>query len=269
MKNIHLFSNEGMPKAATYAFSGGKAEVYSNKSPTKTGPNEDVAALIPYDKASGILAVADGLGGLPGGEEAARSAIEALEHSLQQRVIEKGSLRSAILNGIEEAHRTLLRCGRGGGTTLAVAELQKRSFRPYHVGDSMIYLIDSTGSVKFQTMPHSPLGYAIQAGLLSEKEAMRHPERHIVSNAIGFPGMKIEIGPEIEIGKGDTLLLTTDGMVDNLFIHEIGEIVRERSLAKMAQKLAEESRARMLGQCPGKPSKPDDLTFIAFRFENA
>ena len=102
--------------------------------------------------------------------------------------------------------------------------------------------------------------------MLDEQDAMHHDERHLISNVIGAPEMRIEIGPVIEMAVRDTLLLASDGLADNLHVNEIVESIRKGPLPKAARSLAEEALARMEDPQEGHPSKPDDLTFIVFRW---
>ena len=71
-----------MVEVAAFEFAGGTAAVYSNRSPLKSTPNEDVAALWPVGLTGGVLAIADGLGGHAGGERASLLAIETIQQSL-------------------------------------------------------------------------------------------------------------------------------------------------------------------------------------------
>src|SRR4029453_4535640 len=115
-------------------------------------------------------------------------------------------LRTAMMNGIERANESIRGLGVGAGTTLSAVELAKGAVRPYHVGDSMILLIGQRGRVKLETVPHSPVGFAVEAGLLDVDEAMHHAERHIVSNVLGAPDMRIEVGSQRRIAPRDPLL---------------------------------------------------------------
>ena len=153
----------------------------------------------------------------------------------------------------------------GAGTTLAVVELDGRTVRPYHVGDSMILVVGGRGKIKLQTVPHSPVGYGVEAGLLDEREAMHHESRHVVSNVIGSSEMHIAVGPPIKLAPRDTVLLASDGLFDNLYSTRIAESVRKGKLQAAVQRLICASQQRMTGDQDGQPSKPDDLTFIAFR----
>lgn len=157
------------------------ATVFSRRSPDKDTPNEDSAAVLSFDENS---AVADGLGGNAAGELASKTTIETIAALDEAR--ESGRmLRSAIVNGIERANTLAQAIGSGAATTLAVVELDAGVARPYHVGDSAVLIVGGRGKIKLQTVAHSPVGYAIEAGVLNESEALHHDQRHIVSNVVG------------------------------------------------------------------------------------
>jgi serine/threonine protein phosphatase PrpC len=259
-----------MAEVAAFEFAGGTAAVFSTSSPNKLTPNEDVAAVLPTGPHGGILAVADGLGGHAGGEQASRLAIEAIQKAIQEAVHaaeggEPEQLRGAILNGVEAANREVCQLGLGAATTLALVEIQDRTIRPYHVGDSAILLTGQRGKLKLQTIAHSPIGYAVESGLIDEKEAIHHEHRHVISNVIGSDQMRIEIGSPTEMARRDTLILASDGLLDNLLPSEIVDIVRSGPLDEAVAELVSEARRRMATSGGDSPSKPDDLTVIAYR----
>ena len=260
-----LISRAQMSDGEVCPIAGGVAAVFSVPSPDKQTPNEDAATLIPVNGNTGILVVADGLGGERAGELASRAAVWEMIESIRQATTDEPSLRAAILNGFENANRAVTDLGVGAATTMVVAEIQDRTVRPYHVGDSMILVCGQRGKVKLQTISHSPVGYALEAGFLDETEAMNHEQRHVVSNIIGSADMRIEVGSTIKLAPRDTLLLASDGLFDNLHSHEIVERIRKGPLEKVVRTLAEDCRRRMQGDRDDQPSKPDDLTFIAFR----
>lgn len=244
---------------------GGNAAVFSARAPDKETSNEDAAAVIGVDSATGILVVADGLGGLPAGQQASWLAIRELIASIEQAPANGPSLRAAILNGIENANRSISELGVGAATTLVVAEIQGRTVRPYHVGDSMILVVGQRGKIKLQTVSHSPVGYGVEAGMLDESEALNHDQRHVVSNVIGTPDMRIEVGSTVELARRDTLLLASDGLFDNFRTEEIVQRIRKGPLKHVMATLVDDCRRRMQHAEEGRPSKPDDLTFVAFR----
>ncbi len=258
-----LFSECNMDAEALLDVAGGQAAVYSARGPDKESPNEDGAAVLPVDARAAALVVADGLGGQPGGQNATDLALRALRDALGGAGRE--TLRHAILDGIESANRAILELGIGAATTLAAVEIADGWLRPYHVGDSAILVVGQRGKLKLQTVSHSPVGYAVESGLLDEHEAMQHAERHLVSNLVGAPDMRIEVGSPLRLARRDTVLLATDGLLDNLALGEIVELIRRGPLAQAARALASVGGGRMRSPAPGEPSKPDDLTFVLFR----
>jgi serine/threonine protein phosphatase PrpC len=265
MDDATLVLDSDMGEPELYRLGAGCAVVFSARSPGKATPNEDAAALVPIDPGSSVLAVADGLGGSRAGEEAAALAVRCLTEALAPPVRSSSLLRDAILNGFERANRAVREIGGGAATTLAVVEIQEDVVRPYHVGDSTILLMGQRGRVKLQTVSHSPVGFAVEAGVLDEAEALHHDERHVVSNVLGGPDMRIEIGPVLHLAAHDTLLLASDGLADNLHTEEIVECIRKGPLEAGGRRLAREAHRRMAGPSPQEPCKPDDLTFVAFR----
>ena len=262
---LGLYLDQDMSEPQSHTVAGGVAIILSARCPGKDTPNEDAAAVIPLDEHSAVLAVADGMGGSPVGERASSLAIRTLRDNIAQGSENDQSYRSAILNGIEAANHAVRALGVGAATTLAVAELCDNQVRPYHVGDSMILSVGQKGKIKLQTISHSPVGFAVEAGHLDEAEAMRHEDRHIVSNVVGSAEMRIDVGPTLKLARRDTVLLATDGLFDNLYNDEIVGLARKGPIEKAAGALATEAQARMLDAAKGLPSKPDDLSVILFR----
>ena len=260
----HSCINQNHSEPVSYQFLHGTATLYSRRSPDKPGDNEDSAALIRFNEDSGVAVVADGLGGVAGGAEASRTVIETLLHefsSAPRSVV----LRDIILDSIDAANRALMNRGFGNAATLAITEINSHCVRTYHVGDAVVLITGQRGKMKLRTLSHSPTGYAIESGLLDEDEAMDHEERHLVSNVVGSPEMRIEMGPDIVLAARDTLLVSSDGLFDNLYVEEIVELSRKGALAQSAKMLSELAVARMRTAQDGAPSHPDDLTFILYR----
>ncbi len=232
----------------------------------KPRPNEDSAAIIPINDSHLVLAVADGVGGLAGARQASNLTVKALRKAIEQTDIASGaSLRSAILDGIEAANVAVMSSPHSGASTLALAEIGPDYVRTYHVGDSILMVCGQRGAVKLQTTPHSPVGFAMEAGLINEKEALQHEELNLIFNVIGSADMRIEIGSEQALAPRDTLLLASDGLSDNLLQQEIVTAIRKGPLDAAIQAVTAVAMARMAAQQPGKPSKPDDYTTILFR----
>jgi serine/threonine protein phosphatase PrpC len=235
---------------------------------SKGGPgkaiNEDGAAVIEHE-GEGLIAVADGMGGMNAGDRASRTALETLVRRLTQEADPGAPLRHMVLDGFERANAAVLGLGVGAGTTLAATVLRGDTAQSLHVGDSMALQVGQRGRMKALTIPHSPTGYAVEAGWLDQDDALHHEERHLISNYVGLEGMRIELGAPIPIARRDTLLLASDGLADNLRLEEIIELVRKGPLLQAGRKLAELALRRMTSPEPNAPSKPDDLTFLLFR----
>lgn len=261
----HLFFEQDLLEDVLFDFAGGSASLFSMRCPGKETPNEDAVGIIPTGSKSGVLAVADGLGGAPAGKQASFLAIQCLADAVADAVGDGSEVRAGILNGFETANEDVLSLALGAATTLTVVEFDGQLVRHYHVGDSMVLLTGQRGKIKMQSIPHSPVGYAVEAGLLDETDAMHHEDRHMISNVIGSADMRIEVGSAIKIAPRDTLLLASDGLSDNLHLPEIVECVRKGPLETATRSLAGLARNRMEGQGEDEPSKPDDLTFAVFR----
>ena len=264
-QSARVFLGRDLTDGELHPLGLGLAAVFTARAPTKDSTNEDACAILPYDDTSGVLVVADGAGGLPAGEQASSIAIAALRSTIRAAVKQGSELRGAILDGIDKAHKDVLALGIGAGTTLAVAEVRDSKLRTYHVGDSQIMVVGQKGKVKLYTKSHSPVGYALEAGLITDNEALMHAERHLVSNLIGQPMMHIEVGPQLDLSPNDTVIVASDGLFDNLHTEEIVETCRKGSLLSIAGSLVEQCQARMTVPKDGEPSKPDDLTFVAYR----
>ena len=246
-----------------FPFAGGQVALFANRSPAKSTPNEDSAAVIPVGEDSGLLVVADGVGGFRGGDRASAVVVAMIKSAVQFSTSD--NLRIAVLDGIENANRAIIRMGIGAGTTVVVAEIRGREIRPYHVGDSMMLGIGQRGKIRFKTVSHSPVGYAVESGMMNQQEAMRHEERHLVSNIVGTADMRIEIGPAVDVAARDTFVLASDGLFDNLGISEVVEASRKGPLHLAASRLAHEAARHMTNPEPDQVSKPDDLTMIVWR----
>ncbi len=260
-----LFFDAHMPGAESLPVAGGEVVVFSSRSPFRDGPNQDAAGVVPLSDRRAVLVVADGMGGGPSGDEASRTAVEAVAEAVAAGGDDEADIRAAIVTGIESANETISGRGNGSATTIAVALLDDGRVRPCHVGDSAVLLVGQRGKVKLHTTCHSPVGFAEAAGLIDPDDAMHHADRHLVSNIVGSAEMTIEVGAPVAMAARDTLLLGSDGLFDNLTVDEVVEGIRKGKLRRAADELAVRAADRMTDPGAGTPCKPDDLTFILFR----
>jgi serine/threonine protein phosphatase PrpC len=253
------------PELCCVIAGGGRIVAYTCRSPDKETENEDTVAVIPFGPQAAVLVVADGAGGLPAGKRASLAAVKALSDSLQQAVEETMLLRTAILNGIEAANNAVKDLGNGSATTLTVIAVEGLTVRAYQVGDSEAMVVGQRGLVRLQTTAHSPTGFAVEAGFLDQREALHHAERHLVSNFIGAADMRIDIGAEVKLQARDTIMLASDGLMDNVHVDEIIQRIRSGPLDEAVERLIALAKRRMSGASTAQPSKPDDLSLILFR----
>jgi serine/threonine protein phosphatase PrpC len=226
--------------------------------------NEDAAGFWQIGPDTHVLAVADGLGGYPGGAEAAATAIDAISRAVAG-IETKDSLRSGILDAFEDANSRLLEQGVGAATTLIVVEVKGELARTYHAGDSLALLVGQRGRLGFETISHSPTGYAVASGLLEQDDMHHDGERHLLSNCLGSRTMRVEIGPPTRMAALDTLLLGSDGVADNIQRRDLIDLIRVGALLERARALQTNIQATMRGTDPALPAHPDDATFLLFR----
>lgn len=259
-----LFLSEPDSGLISIPFAGGKLSLYTARSPDKDTCNEDAAAVLPCAERAGVLAIADGLGGMTNSERASAAVMTGLEKTVCA-LDDPEFLRDAILNGIENANLEILAMGTGCATTVLAVEVNNNTIRSVHAGDSMALITGQRGKLKYQTISHSPVGYALESGFMQDEEAMTHDDRHYISNSVGSTEMRLELGPLVALNTYDTLLLASDGLFDNLTIEEIIRLIRCGDLDRCARNLLLLCKQRMANQGDSELCKPDDLTFILYR----
>ena len=259
-----LFLCEEDSGVLTLPFSGSTVCLYTSRSPDKDSCNEDAAVVVPCGDTAGALAVADGLGGVSNSEKASAAVVTELDRCIRAQE-DPALIRDTLLNGIENANLEILAMGSGAATTVIAVEVNDGSIRSIHAGDSMAIVTGQRGKLKYQTISHSPVGYALESGFMEDDEAMTHDDRHYISNSVGYTDMRLELGPQLKLDPRDTLLLASDGLYDNMTIEEIIDIIRCGPLHRCGENLVSLCHDRMLNKTDSELCKPDDLTFILYR----
>ena len=225
--------------------------------------NEDAAVVCELAPGRLVAAVADGMGGGPNGAQAAGAAVQKLAEKPFEDV--EPGLRGRIVDAFEGANDLVRERWPGGGTTLVAVKIVDRTVRSYHAGDSGAILVGSRGRVKTETMHHSPMGYAVAAGVLDRDDSLVHEDRSYLSNCLGGPDMRIEIGPPVPMAPRDTLLLASDGVLDNIRHDALIETIRRGPLVEAADALRDQIIATMRGENAELPAHPDDATAVLVR----
>lgn len=263
---VHVWAEEDMTAPVESAWSGGQGDgfrvaVQSCRKPEKVEPNDDSALLYAWPCGTCVMAVADGVGGAPLGNQASFIAMRTLREQLDL-ADPTSDLRPFIMDAIERANAEILDCQLGSATTLTVVEIRDHEARVYQVGDSMAVVFGGRGLVKFRSVCHSPVGYAVESGFMDDGEAMHHEERHYVSNLVGSREMRIEVGPAIALAARDAVLIASDGLFDNLSLDEVIAGCLRGPATRRVAGLVDQARSRMNGESFDEPCKPDDLTVM-------
>ena len=203
-------------------------------------PNED-GYLDQIDRL-GLVAVADGMGGHQAGEVASATALEALRAAVAsgeplREAIEGAN--EAVLEKSESDHEL-----HGMGTTLTAGMLgTDGSLTIGHVGDSRAYLMRG-GELGQVTDDHSLVEELVRGGELTPEQAEVHPQRSIITRALGIdPRVDVDVYP-IELQAGDRILLCSDGLTTMVRPEEIANILgREPDSRRAAQLLVDAANA--------------------------
>ncbi len=187
---------------------------------------------------SNLLVVADGMGGHNAGDFASRYTVETMvdyiENAEEKRPI---PLLSAAIHQandfvIEKAKAD--KSMEGMGTTVVAATLRDGYLYVANVGDSRLYLIDQ--EIEQITRDHSLVEEMIRAGELQRKDARSHPDRNIITRAIGVrTPVKIDFF-DVKLEKGDKILLCSDGLTNMVEDEDILRIVKKSSSLEEAAK---------------------------------
>ena len=197
------------------------------------GQNEDA-----HIAEQNLFAVADGMGGHNAGEVASAMAIEHLRGIALGGVSSAEAFAQVVrdLNGAIYAAATSTTDQRGMGTTLTSAALltstsdtdQPSQIVIANVGDSRTYLLRS-GELRQMSVDHSYVQELVTEGLLTVDEARTHPRRNIVTRALGIDEQVSVDTWTIPMFDGDRFMLCSDGLVDEVPLDEITEMMREHS----------------------------------------
>ncbi len=211
-----------------------------------------------------LAVVADGMGGHQGGEVASELALDVICREFQT---DNGNPGAALAWSVEQANRAIYSLARqrpdlqGMGTTCTALTLLGDFAWVAHVGDSRLYLIRN-GAIYQMTEDHSLVMEMVRKGTLSLEDARLHPERNVLSRALGTQ-QEVEVtGWEkpIPIQSGDHFLLCTDGLPTLLTDESIRDVVLSNEPAEACSRLIEMARHE---------NAPDNVTVGIIRVDAA
>ena len=215
--------------------------------------NEDSYVVAPP-----LFAVADGMGGAQAGEVASKLAAAALEDT------DSGSSsgQERVIALIQEANRRVyLRANTdpatsGMGTTMTVALVEGQVVTIGHVGDSRAYLVRA-GRLEQLTEDHSLVNELLKSGKLSPQEAETHPQRSVITRAVGTdPDVDVDAFT-VDALEGDVFLLCSDGLTD---------MVDDEGILDLVERYHDDLDrvAKSLVSAANRGGGEDNITVIAF-----
>lgn len=213
--------------------------------------NED-RFYVPSKNGPFLFAVADGMGGCAAGEVASSIAIDQVEKKAREQlpVLQQGDLPGCQLflqELIQEANEEILAAQRqnrelqGMGTTLTVVFFRDDELLVGHVGDSRVHLLNEEKFLQI-TEDHSLVAQLVKNGEINPEEAFSHPQRHLLTRALGATySYKVDLY-RAKLQDGDYILLCTDGLTSMLRPIQIKEIITGcRDIESAADKLIKQA----------------------------
>ena len=194
--------------------------------------------------------VCDGMGGAKGGREASQGACNVIENFFQEQYAQCGAgqeepfLKKALLYANrfvfqKAAHEEALA---GMGTTAVCALVRSGNVYLCHAGDSRAYLIRD-GKLTQLTHDHSYVQELVDCGTITEEEAEHHPQKNIITKALG---VDYRLEPEFTAAKlkrEDRLLLCTDGLTNMVPVEEMEELLAQGTFYDLPDRLIEADNA--------------------------
>ena len=212
-----------------------------------------------------VFAVADGLGGHQGGEVASAMAVEPLQDLDGRAFADAREAAEALAEAIREANLAILRRARsdpelwGMGTTVTAAAVAgDRVLQLAHVGDSRAYLLRQDAPLRQLTTDHTVVQEAVARGLLTRQQAAVHPQRGVVTRAVGLdPQVPVDLPEPLELDPGDQVLLCTDGLTE--------VVDDDRIAAVLAAQADGDDACTALIAAANQGGGPDNITVVLLR----
>ncbi len=211
---------------------------------------------------SPVFVVADGMGGAQAGEVASKAAAESFDRELPQappeRVLEE-TIESANRTIHELARKDPGLAGMGTTTTAMIVDLEAEEVAIGHVGDSRAYRFRN-GKLERLTRDHSLVEEMRRKGQLTDAQAEDHPQRSIITRALGpEPEVKVDV-QTVAAQAGDVFLICSDGLTTMLDEDHIARLLTRASSMDAAVRALVDEANRAGGR--------DNITVVAFRLED-
>lgn len=196
--------------------------------------NEDYVASQIIDDIA-VLVLADGMGGHNGGEVASKTAVDTVLCYMKEHLRKKMlpvQIFECMRGAVENANAKLFELAaedkalRGMGTTLEICVVNSKNAYIAHVGDSRVYKISDKDKITQITRDHSLVEEMASAGTISREEARNHPQRNIITRAVGT---RPYVEPDTFVtsfSENEVMFLCSDGLSNMLTDDEIYSIIK-------------------------------------------
>lgn len=197
----------------------------------------------PVGPIQNLYIVADGMGGHKAGDVASRTAIEAATEYVRESEINNpvSLLKRAIIYANDKVYKLSLSNPddyAGMGTTFVAAVIDAGIMYVANIGDSRLYIVNN--EIRQITMDHSLVEELIRNGQLDRDKGRNHPEKNIITRALGIGDDVVPDFFEVELSADDKILLCSDGLSNMIEDDEIREIISEADdVADAGKKLVE------------------------------
>ncbi len=175
-----------------------------------------------------LFVVADGMGGHQAGDYASKYTVEVLKRELGRT--DEEDVEKAIVSAIKKANCEIIKKAsedphlKGMGTTIVIATIVRQMMYFANVGDSRLYLINQ--GITQLTKDHSLVEEMVRLGGIKPEEAKHHPDKNIITRAIGAKDTVEVDFYEHRLKKGDIILMCTDGLSNMVEDEELFHIVQ-------------------------------------------
>ena len=192
----------------------------------------------PVGNLQNLFVVADGMGGHNAGDYASSHAVQTLVDEIQKDA--DFNPIKVIRHAIETANTEILESARrdealrGMGTTMVVATIVGHYLYVANVGDSRLYIIQ--GKIRQVTKDHSLVEEMVRMGEISEEDARNHPDKNVITRALGATKDVAVDFFDVHLESGDRLLLCSDGLTNMVLDEDIEDIIVSEELLETAGK---------------------------------
>lgn len=222
--------------------------------------NQDAFKTGTFREGGCFAVVCDGMGGVSGGQVASDICVNEVSAHIEKgyrKGMSMKSVKNLLVSAVTASNIKVFEAANenkdylGMGTTVVAVVILNGFAAIAHIGDSRAYLISD--DIKQITKDHSVVQYLIDVGRITPEQAKTHPDRNVITRAVGVTA-EIDVDVDIvPINSGETILICTDGLYEYISDSEMFEIIKNSNEAEPAKLLLD-----MANEAGGK----DNITVV-------